>query len=110
VYVNGFTVSCGGTHLFYAGQHTRRKDLARPDRQTVSHWIDHSWQKISTRTIINTWAHIKLATRMDSDDNNAIMNDKGEGPGHFMDDSDPREEDVLVLRESYESSSEEDED
>ena len=47
---------------------------------------------------------------MDSDDNNAIMNDKGEGPGHFMDDSDPREEDVLVLRESYESSSEEDED
>jgi len=87
-----------------------QEDLARPDRQTVSHWIDHSWQKITKRTIINTWAHIKLATKMISDNDNVIVNDQDEDtdPGLFMDNSDAREDDILALRESYETSSDED--
>ena len=74
----------------------------RPDRQTVSHWIDHAWKKISHETIINTWAHIHIGCKM-----TAVNEQEEEGDvffGSFMDDSDPRNDDVLALRESDEIS------
>jgi len=77
----------------------------RPDRPTVSNWINHAWQKITQRTITNTWAHIKMSYYIDTTTEEIIT--AGTQTGVFMDDTDPREEDILALRESYETSSDE---
>ena len=77
----------------------------RPDRPTVSNWINHAWQKITQRTITNTWAHIKMSYYMDTNTEEIIT--ARTQTGVFMDDTDPREEDILALRESYETSSDE---
>jgi len=74
----------------------------RPDRPTVSHWIDHAWQKISHATIINTWAHIRIGCKITN-----VGEQEEEGDvyfGSFMDGSDPRNDDILALRESDEIS------
>lgn len=80
----------------------------RPQRPTVSHWIDHAWKRISHSTIINTWAHIKLADRITSNEEAVVINkDDTLNPGHFMDNDDAREDDILELRESDEMSTDE---
>eukprot|EP00977_Amphora_coffeiformis_P016489 scaffold5113_cov168-Amphora_coffeaeformis.AAC.1 len=80
------------------------QSVAKPDRATVSHWIDHAWNGIKSTSIINTWAHIKLAERIE-----ATMEEEEDVPGYFLPDDDPREEDVLALHDSVETSSDEEE-
>ena len=79
----------------------------KPDRPTVSHWIDHAWNRTTAATIINTWAHIKLAEKgvapLAPAELEVLI------PGDFLPNEDPREEDVLALRDSIEPSSDEDE-
>jgi len=73
----------------------------KPNRQTVSNWIGHAWSGITKKTIINTWAHIKLGQ-------NKLLQMEEETekecnfPGSFHDDDDPQEDDILALRESEE--------
>eukprot|EP00977_Amphora_coffeiformis_P026838 scaffold31040_cov214-Amphora_coffeaeformis.AAC.2 len=75
----------------------------KPDRLTVLHWIDHAWNKISSTTIINTWAHIKLAEKV------AVpVEEPEELHGVFLSNKDPREDDVLALHDSMEMSDEDD--
>eukprot|EP00977_Amphora_coffeiformis_P023692 scaffold13947_cov113-Amphora_coffeaeformis.AAC.2 len=77
----------------------------KPDRQTVSHWIEHAWNKISSSTITNTWAHIKLVERaaiVEEEEEEEVLEDS------FLSNDDPREEDVLALHDSMETSDEED--
>lgn len=87
----------------------RREMTARPDRATVSHWIHHAWHSLTTNTIINTWAHINLVSRPAPKE--TMEEDKGEDDIEalvgFMSDDDPREHDILALRESDETSDEE---
>ena len=74
----------------------------RPDRPTVSYWINHAWQKITHATIINTWAHIGIGCKITNSEEKEDEEDAYFGS--FMDDSDPRNEDILALRESDEIS------
>eukprot|EP00977_Amphora_coffeiformis_P024178 scaffold15108_cov180-Amphora_coffeaeformis.AAC.54 len=88
----------------------RKDTVARPDRPTVSHWIHYAWDTITTNTIINTWAHIDLVSRPPINENveEKQVEDEINALVGFMSDDDPREDDILALRESYETSDEED--
>eukprot|EP00977_Amphora_coffeiformis_P017063 scaffold5479_cov199-Amphora_coffeaeformis.AAC.2 len=76
----------------------------KPDQQTVSHWIEHAWNKISYSTTVNTWAHIKLVERAEiiEEEEEEVLEDS------FLSNEDPHEEDVLALQDSMETSDEED--
>ena len=76
----------------------------KPHRPTVSHWIDHAWNRITKSTIINTWAHIEL---IEKEKNTNMELPQIEELG--LPPNDPREIDCLALHESDEISSDEDE-
>eukprot|EP00977_Amphora_coffeiformis_P007516 scaffold1640_cov161-Amphora_coffeaeformis.AAC.39 len=80
------------------------RDVVKPSRATVLHWIDHPWNRINLRSIINTWAHIKFAENVASP-----VEEEEDYPGYFLPNSDPREEDILALYDSAEMSSDEEE-
>ena len=88
----------------------RNNAEAKPDRANVSHWIDHAWKRISHRTIINTWAHIKITRKITDEEEEEEANAEDteyDIPGTFIDNVDAREDFILALRESYEISSDE---
>lgn len=78
----------------------------KPDRITVSHWIDHAWNRISHNTVINTWVHIGVTDSIGCEED-GNKDDDEEIEGGFLTDTDAREDDVLALRESDEISSDE---
>ena len=85
----------------------RKQSVAKPDRPTVSHWIHHAWTSITTRTIINTWAHIHLVDRAEENTDQGQEAMDEESLMGFLSDDDAREHDILALRESDEISDEE---
>lgn len=87
----------------------RENEEMKPNRATVSNWIDHAWNKVSKSSILNSWAHIELIERRNNKGTQLTTVKPVKALGDFLPDETPADIDCLALHESNESSSDEDE-